>query len=132
MITNNKQQAKKSARPNKVYTIVGVTALIFISVDAMAATQNAAGIATGITQQISAIKILLLAAAGLVGLFFAITGVMTLMKDSRQKQPDENKSGMIKIIGGIVLIGIVSVIYIAQQSVLGKTDVSTFENSGGI
>lgn len=113
----------------KIHATVG--AVVFMLASVSEATKDAGEIADNLVTQASSIKTLILAVAGLVGLGLAVGGIITLVKDNRQKQPGDNKKGMMMIIGGVALIGIATVVLIAQQSILGTTDTTTFSRSGG-
>lgn len=113
----------------KIHAAVGV--VIFMLTSVSEAAKDAGEIADNLVTQASSIKTLILAVAGLVGLGLAVGSIMTLVKDNRQKQPGDNKKGMMMIIGGVALIGIATVVLIAQQSILGTTDTTTFSKSGG-
>ncbi|VVH67040.1 hypothetical protein BSPLISOX_2764 [uncultured Gammaproteobacteria bacterium] len=128
MKTLKQQQIVKIAT-KKIHVVVG--SALFMLVSSSKAAKDAGQLADNLVKQTASIKTLGLAFAGLAGLGLTIAGILALVKDARQKQPGDNKNGIMMIIGGVSLIAIATVILIAQQSILGTTDTRSFSKSGG-
>lgn len=84
-------------------------------------TKDFGDLMPNIIQQIGWFKILIVACFGLVGVFFAGTGVLGLIHSQDPNRRQEIKAGQaaVKLLGGVVLLSLGFAIFLTMNSTLG-------------